>query len=120
LQRTIAKHEHTLDENNPRDFIDTYLIEMKKHNTDGNSIFTGKPTYFKNCNLKCCCNPVNVVLEVFIVINTTDQHLRVFLIVGNAFSKSNVRSDSDIERGKVRMCPCYVIPRYIWRDNENG
>jgi hypothetical protein len=20
----------------------------------------------------------------------------------------------------VRMCPCYVIPRYIWRDNENG
>jgi hypothetical protein len=41
LQRTVREHEEDLDENNPRDFIDTYLIEMRKQSSNAESIFTG-------------------------------------------------------------------------------
>lgn len=40
LKRTIKEHEENLDENNPRDFIDTYLIELRKQNTNTESIYT--------------------------------------------------------------------------------
>lgn len=40
MKRMISEHEQSLDDSNPRDFIDTYLIEMKKQNTKEESIFT--------------------------------------------------------------------------------
>jgi len=36
-----VEHEQGLDVNNPRDFIDTYLIEMKKQHASEEPIFTG-------------------------------------------------------------------------------
>ncbi|XP_021919682.1 methyl farnesoate epoxidase-like isoform X2 [Zootermopsis nevadensis] len=40
IQRKITEHKQVLNENNPRDFIDAYLIEMQKGNSNGNAIFT--------------------------------------------------------------------------------
>lgn len=40
VKRTVREHEQNLDENNPRDFIDTYLIQMRKQKTNAESIFT--------------------------------------------------------------------------------
>jgi hypothetical protein len=35
------EHEQSLDVNNPRGFIDTYLIEMKKQHGGEEPVFTG-------------------------------------------------------------------------------
>jgi hypothetical protein len=35
------EHEQGLDVNNPRDFIDNYLIEMKQQQASEQHIFTG-------------------------------------------------------------------------------
>jgi Cytochrome P450 len=43
LSEDIEKHKTTLDANNPRDFIDMYLIEMQNHKEQNvESSFTGK------------------------------------------------------------------------------
>jgi hypothetical protein len=76
LQRTIKDHEETLDGNSPRDFIDTYLIEMKKRDAHGNSIFTGKLTCVQKFHLKYFINTLNVVFELFISVKVTDRHFR--------------------------------------------
>lgn len=34
IMKTIDEHEHTLDEDNPRDFIDSYLTEMAKESQE--------------------------------------------------------------------------------------
>ena len=41
MRSQIAEHKKTIDYNNPRDFIDSFLIEMKK-DVDGSKDFTGK------------------------------------------------------------------------------
>ncbi|XP_050712088.1 methyl farnesoate epoxidase-like isoform X4 [Eriocheir sinensis] len=40
LKAAIEEHKATLDPDNPRDFIDTYLVEMAKQKHDPNSTFT--------------------------------------------------------------------------------
>jgi hypothetical protein len=42
FQETIREHIKTLDENEPRDFIDMYLNEMKKNDGSNNSSFSGR------------------------------------------------------------------------------
>jgi hypothetical protein len=38
----MDEHEQTLDENNIRDFIDVYLLQIKQEaNNGGNKIYTG-------------------------------------------------------------------------------
>ena len=41
-QAEIEKHRETLDPENPRDFIDSFLIEMQKAGPD-TKVFTGRP-----------------------------------------------------------------------------
>lgn len=43
VSKKIAEHERTLDPDNPRDYIDAFLIEMRKENT---ASFSAKPRYF--------------------------------------------------------------------------
>ena len=40
LQKIIQEHRKTFDENNPRDVIDKYFIEIEKNKSDPNTIFT--------------------------------------------------------------------------------
>jgi hypothetical protein len=40
-QKTIHEHKLMLEENNPRDFMDVFLLQMEAKNVDENSIFTG-------------------------------------------------------------------------------
>ena len=40
VERVTKEHKATLDTNDPRDFIDEYLIEQKKSGTD--ELYTGK------------------------------------------------------------------------------
>ena len=63
-KKQIEEHRRTLDKENPRDFIDTFLVEMKK-NSD---TFTGKIVATSSCiasweygrekrNRKLTCRP---------------------------------------------------------------
>jgi hypothetical protein len=46
FRNEMDEHEQTLDENNIRDFIDVYLLQIKQEaNTGGNKIYTG--TYIR-------------------------------------------------------------------------
>ena len=45
FQRIVNEHEKSFDENNPRDLVDEYLIELKKSNSDPDSLFNRKGTY---------------------------------------------------------------------------
>ena len=40
FQNSISDHEKILDENNPRDLIDDYLIELKKNRDNPESLFS--------------------------------------------------------------------------------
>jgi hypothetical protein len=42
FQQSIGEHLKTLDESEPRDFIDVYLKEMKKNDGINNVSYTGK------------------------------------------------------------------------------
>ena len=42
FQEAIREHMRTLDENEPRDFIDVYVKEMKKNDGINNATYTGK------------------------------------------------------------------------------
>jgi hypothetical protein len=46
------ENEQSLDVNNPRGFIDTYLIEMKKQHGSEESIFTGLHSAYQELNFK--------------------------------------------------------------------
>ena len=37
MKQIIREHESTLNEDDPRDFVDHYLIEMKKPKTESNA-----------------------------------------------------------------------------------
>ena len=60
-QAEIEKHRETLDPENPRDFIDSFLIEMQKAGPD-TKVFTGRPnlvrlpllTFFQSAVYLCC------------------------------------------------------------------
>jgi hypothetical protein len=41
----IEEHKQTLDENDPRDFIDAFLIEVKKHKEEEGTEFEGIMDY---------------------------------------------------------------------------
>jgi hypothetical protein len=42
FQEAIREHKRTLDENEPRDFIDVYLKEIKKNDGINHASYTGK------------------------------------------------------------------------------
>ena len=42
IQKYIDEHNATLNENDVRDFIDAYLLEIKYHKHEKNTVFTGK------------------------------------------------------------------------------
>ena len=56
----ILEHEQGLDVNNPRDFVDTYLIEMKKQHASEEPIFTGMPSAYQELN--------NRIISIFIFV----------------------------------------------------
>lgn len=57
------EHEQRLDVNNPRDFIDTYLIEMKKQHTSKETIFTGVHPAYPELNDKIISNFIFIILK---------------------------------------------------------
>jgi hypothetical protein len=57
------EHEQSLDVNNPRDFIDTYLIEMKKQRTSKETIFTGVHSAYPELNDKIVSNFIFIILK---------------------------------------------------------
>jgi hypothetical protein len=42
IQKYIYEHNATLNEDDVRDFIDAYLLEIKHHKHEKNTLFTGK------------------------------------------------------------------------------
>ena len=44
IKSQIAEHKETIDFENPRDFIDSFLIEMRK-DADGSKKYTGEYVY---------------------------------------------------------------------------
>jgi hypothetical protein len=48
-QKTIHEHKLTLQENDPWDFIDIYLLQIEATNADENSTFTGIYFPVLNC-----------------------------------------------------------------------
>jgi hypothetical protein len=42
MQEDLEKHRETIDRENPRDFLDMYLIEMENQTGNPNSSFCGK------------------------------------------------------------------------------
>lgn len=50
------EHKQDLDVNNPRDFIDTYLIEMKRQHASEEPIFTGMHSAYQELNDKIISN----------------------------------------------------------------
>ena len=51
FQRLIAEHEKTFDENNPRDLVDEYLIELSKTGSDPHSLINRAGTLRLNLDL---------------------------------------------------------------------
>jgi len=41
IQKYIDEHNSTLNEDDVRDFIDAYLLEIKNHKHKKNTLFTG-------------------------------------------------------------------------------
>lgn len=48
LQDVVEEHRATLDRDNPRDIIDSYLIEMEERKDDPDSTFSGKYSTVSN------------------------------------------------------------------------
>lgn len=42
FRNEIEEHKLTLDENNIRDFIDVYLVQIKEQQASGSNIYTGQ------------------------------------------------------------------------------
>jgi hypothetical protein len=42
IQKYIDEHNATLNEDDVRDFIDAYLLDIKHHEHEKNTLFTGK------------------------------------------------------------------------------
>jgi hypothetical protein len=42
IQKYIDEHNETLNEDDVRDFIDAYLLDIKHHEHEKNTLFTGK------------------------------------------------------------------------------
>ena len=42
FRNEIEEHKLTLDENNIRDFIDVYLVQIKEQQASGSHIYTGQ------------------------------------------------------------------------------
>jgi len=46
IQKYIDEYNATLNEDDVRDFIDAYLLEIKHHKHEKNTLFTGKLSLF--------------------------------------------------------------------------
>jgi hypothetical protein len=42
IQKYIDEHNATVNEDDVRDFIDAYLLDIKHHEHEKNTLFTGK------------------------------------------------------------------------------
>jgi len=70
LQDTINEHKLSFDPDDPRDFIDAFLVEMSKKNDKSFTVSTYLPEINVSINL-----PNTIQLFVFLVSGTSACHL---------------------------------------------
>ncbi|XP_069483781.1 cytochrome P450 2B4-like [Ambystoma mexicanum] len=86
IDKAVQEHRQTLDAENPRDYIDAYLLEMEKQNSNPDSTFSSE-------NLQAC------IADLFVAgTDTTSTTLRWGLLYMITYPDIQARCQQEIEQ----------------------
>lgn len=99
IEEQIDKHQENLDEDNPNDFIDAYLIEMKKIEEKGDT----DSSFYKELGRKCL---ICVIFDLFLAGSETTSTTLMWGVVNmmrNKEVQEKVHEELDSVVGRARL-----------------
>jgi hypothetical protein len=113
------EHEQSLDVNNPRGFIDTYLIEMKKQHGSEEPIFTGVNSAYQELNYKIITSFIFIILKCRL--ECFDHFTTSFAVDSDKYIYIWVEYKAGV-RLKIgrRQAKIAIVCRCFWNDGGLG